>query len=264
MHAHAPDPGETLTARRTRAVFGELLQRDASAASWLPALLAGAPHAAGAIPTRVREAPGPLRPATFEDEACFDRPVPPTAAFLSWLIRHPAQLPRPDPLGRPDAADRRKMLFGVSGPENAAEITRTAMAEFETAGAAGSEGKWWAFEGFKSVDCCLSTDALLLFVEAALTEPLDRPTRWWPERHAVVRSTEVARELAAGRAYGVLVIGDAGHPLAPGGAIDVDRDLFERGLPHLGTTDQRELLRHYLGFTTWAQMCAATGVTPPK
>lgn len=261
MDTHAPEPNATPTIRRTRAVFGQLLARDPSARSWLPKLLSCAPKAGGAIPTKLREAPGALREATFENGACFGRPVPPTAAFLSWMIRHPDQLPRPEPLGRPDAADRRKMLFGFSGPENAAEITRTAIGEFETVGPAGSEGKWWAFEGFKPVDVCLSTDALLLFVECALAEPLDAPTRWWPERHAVVRSVEVARELAAGRQYGVMVIGEPGHPLSPGGIVDVDRDLFERGLPHLGGTDHRELSRHYLGFTSWAQVCGATGCT---
>lgn len=253
-----PNAAVTPTARRTRALFEQLLTRDATGASWLPALIDCAPKAGGGIPTKVRTAPGPLRTATFEDGVCFERPVPPTAAFLSWLIRNPDRLPRPDPLGTPDAADRRRMLFGHAGRENAAEITRTALGEFEEVGPQGSAGKWWAFEGFKAVDVCLSTDALCLFVDCALMEPLDAPTRWWPERHAVVRSVELARSLAAGRQYGVMVIGDRGHKL--GTPDHIDRDLFERGLPHLGSSDQRELQRHYLGFTTWEQVCAATGV----
>ena len=65
-----------------------------------------------------------------------------------------------------------------------------------------------AFEGFTEVDCCIVTDRLVLLIERKRTEGLSESTAWYRGRNQLHRNLEAARELAGGREYAVIVIGE--------------------------------------------------------
>ena len=67
------------------------------------------------------------------------------------------------------------------------------------------------------------------------------------------RNLEAARDLAAGREFGVFVIGEEEIPETALGSP-------EAGLPHLNTAGRAELMSHYLGTLTWSQVCDVTGM----
>jgi hypothetical protein len=68
-----------------------------------------------------------------------------------------------------------------------------ALKELTKVGAAGSKYKWWAFEGFTSVDCWLETETLLLLIEGKRTDTVSASTDWYPIRNQVVRILEGAQ-----------------------------------------------------------------------
>jgi hypothetical protein len=116
-----------------------------------------------------------------------------------------------------------------------------------------SARQWWAFEGSTEVDCCLETDKIVLVIEGKRTEHLSESTAWYSGRNQLHRNLEAARDLAAGREFGVFVIGEGEIPETALGKP-------EAGLPHLSAADRAELMTHYLGCLTWRQVCDATGV----
>jgi hypothetical protein len=58
------------------------------------------------------------------------------------------------------------------------------------------------------VDCCLEADKIVLLIEGKRTESLSESTAWYSGRNQLHRTLEAARDLAAGREFGVLVIGE--------------------------------------------------------
>ena len=116
-----------------------------------------------------------------------------------------------------------------------------------------SARQWWSFEGFTEVDCCLETDKLVLLIEGKRTESLSESTAWYSGRNQLHRNLEAARDLAAGREFGVFVIGEEEIPETALGS-------SEAGLPHLNTAGRAELMSHYLGTLTWSQVCQVTGI----
>ena len=85
--------------------------------------------------------------------------------------------------------------------------------------------------GFRSVDCYLQ----------------------YSGRNQLHRNLEAARDLAAGREFGVFVISEEEIPETALGS-------SEAGLPHLNTAERAELMSHYLGTLTWSQVCEVTGM----
>jgi hypothetical protein len=171
---------------RVRPTFQALLDRDASGRSWLRDVLLAAPHG-DRLPPDVLENPGYLQPdlamsRTYRDKIlgaislpeCFERAVPPSGAFLRWLIGHPQQLRWPvGPDGAPrrfgnKAQERRQWLRGQAGVERQHIAMNEALDGLLKHGPEGSARRWWAFEGFTEVDCCLETDRLVLFVEGGV------------------------------------------------------------------------------------------------
>lgn len=129
-----------------------------------------------------------------------------------------------------------------------------ALGEIDRETAKNSARKWWALEGFTSVDCLLATDKLLLFIEGKRTDVLSRSTDWFPERNQLVRNLEAAGELAENRFAGVLVVTEdqAKEPLA-----------FDMKLsaPHIVDPAMREQVsKRYLGQTTWSAVCASVDI----
>jgi hypothetical protein len=129
------------------------------------------------------------------------------------------------------------------------EATRnSAFYQLQAHGAAGARRKWWAFEGFTSVDCVLETEHLLVFIEGKRTEPISSATAWYPQRNQIVRNLEVASAVAraAGKDFAVIVCAEEDMELS-------DR-AFSNGLPHLSIVERKNLRTHYWGCITWRQI----------
>ena len=262
-------PSVNSSITRVRPVFRALFQRDGS--SWLRQILGLV--ARDEIAGRMATAPGNLlkevtetRPfadptgGRTELERCFEYSVPPSETFLRWLIEHPERLDWSGPLAqraahrvRPTTRARREALRGLTGRQSQLEAQDDARRLLRRKGAEKSGRQWWAFEGFTEVDCCLETDRLVLLIEGKRTESLADSTAWCRGRNQVHRNLEAARALARGREYAVIVIGE--ERIA-------DRDLGDPsvGLPHLTTSERRDLMAHFLGCLTWRQVCDKTGL----
>jgi hypothetical protein len=133
-------------------------------------------------------------------------------------------------------------------------VREEALKELATVGAAKSRRKWWAFEGFTSVDCRLETEALLLLIEGKRTEPVSDSTAWFPGRNQVIRNLEGAQAeaLAVGRKnFAVLLCGET--------AIELPEEAWTSSLPHLSPSEIKNIKSHYLGCATWSaiaqQLC---------
>ena len=135
-----------------------------------------------------------------------------------------------------------------------------ALAELERAGAKGSGQKWWAFEGFTRADACFETDECILLTEGKRTETVSPSTRWFASRNQLWRNVEVARDLAAGRAYGVIL----GVETPDSGTLALAQAAASRdnSFPHLGAMERDELDRHLLGFVVWSEVVTRFALPP--
>jgi hypothetical protein len=238
---------------RVQPVFRRLLARYPDGSDWLPSLLRPAEPAA-ALPAGLIADPGTLLNGAG---ACFERPFPPPERFLRWLIRHPDEMVWPR-RGQEEHSfgartqRRREELLGRCGSPAQTQAQEVALAELAHHGAIRSRRRWWAFEGFTHVDCCLETEKLLLFIEGKRTDRVSKATAWFPQRNQLARNMEVAAEHAHGREYALLLIAEQ-EPLPE------ELDLAP-GLPHLGDGEREALLGHFLGWTTWRAVCGVTGI----
>ena len=262
-------PSVNSSITRVRPVFQQLLSNDPTGTSWLPDLLGLSRPSA--LSSAVISAPGTVFPnaserrthadpvqGNIELEGCFEFGVAPGAAFLRWLLENPDQLTWPASAGRrlsysPMTQARREALVGLKGDSARSESQASALQALDRNGAANSTRQWWAFEGFTEVDCCLETDKIVLLIEGKRTESLSESTAWYSGRNQLHRNLEAARDLAAGREFGVFVIGEEKIPAAALGSP-------EAGLPHLTGAESTELMSHYLGGLTWSQVCEVTGI----
>jgi hypothetical protein len=184
----------------------------------------------------------------------YGRTVAPPAAFLRWLLEHPDRMEvrDRDTFGAKSlvAQEWRRRLF--SGDE--ALVAEARDAGLELLGhrlAQRGRNKWWAFEGFTRVDCCLISSQCVVFVEAprAEADPAASSTLWYPDRRRLWRNVEAAKELAGVKQFGViLAVETADEGAAALG--DAARTL-EKSCPHLEPDERAELSRHLLGFVTW-------------
>ena len=254
---------------RVRPVFRALFESDLEGTSWLPQILELARD--NQVARRIAASPGRMTPELLEKrwfgdriqgeielERTFEFSVPPSERFLLWLIEHPDRLEWPESGGRRAvfgkvAQDQREKLLGLRGDDGERSAIEDARQALRRCGVAGSAKQWWAFEGFTEVDCCIVTDRLVLLIERKRTEGLSESTAWYRGRNQLHRNLEAARELAGGREYAVIVIGE--EPI-----LGPDIGDPSVGLPHLTDTDRAELMTHYLGCLTWRQLCEATGV----
>ncbi|MEN6587359.1 MAG: hypothetical protein ABFE02_15065 [Sulfuricella sp.] len=178
----------------------------------------------------------------------FERDIPPSEAFLRWLLNNPGRLVWPS-----DAGGREK-IFAASTTEKRKKlidgdkkVRDEALSGLDRFGVCGSKWKWWAFEGFTSVDCLLETERLLVFIEGKRTEGISSATDWFPRRNQVIRNVEVAREMAGkSKEYAVLLCAEQ-H-------IDLPDKAWQESLPHCQDFEIEELKRHYLGCATWSEI----------
>lgn len=184
----------------------------------------------------------------------FERVLPPPTAFLRWLIQHPEQMTIPDAsfgAEGEEAINHRRVLFSPDA-DLRHHATRKALEELEEKGVTGSRRKWWAFEGFSHIDCCLVTPTTVLFIEGKRTEALSSSTRWYPMRNQLWRNVEVARQFAAGRSYGVILCVETDEA----GAMATQDAVWSLAAshPHLAEDDRSVLNQHFIGSITWASI----------
>jgi hypothetical protein len=196
--------------------------------------------------------PGPLRTALGPERAArvgrirnaYEAEIPPSAEFLHWLLEHPERLVWPTTrnmervYGPPTQKKRKRLVAGESAARD------EALKELAAVGVGKSGHKWWAFEGFTSVDCRLETETLLLLIEGKRKESLSDSTAWFPGRNQVIRNLEVAQALAAGRKnFAVLLCAET--------LIELPEAAWANSLPHLSPAEIEELKHHYLGCAAW-------------
>ena len=252
-------------------VFDCLLSNDPTGEKWLaPLLQLGS--LSGNASTAIIEQPGPLLQelARFELSIprslskvlrkerkeridgvirnCFERDIPPSENFLRWLLGNPGQLVWPtkgdeEKTYKAETQEKRKKL--LLGDKT---IRDEALNKLRRLGIARSKGKWWAFEGFTSVDCMLETERILLLIEGKRTEPISSSTDWFPQRNQVIRNLECAKEMAErkGKQYFVLLCAEE--------RIEIPDSAWSASLPHFKEQAIEELRQHYLGCVTWSEM----------
>jgi hypothetical protein len=237
--------------------FTALFTRDPSGRTWLPALLAAAPHGREALGEFIDE-PGSLEIALAVEGAsgrlaCFDYPAAPPRDLLAWFIDHPDQLHWPaDAQLPPTVARLRRALIEDEPPGARQKAQDRAREHIPTASPFTDE--WWRFEDVTTLDCALLSTRLVLTVVGKAGEPLAPATAWYPARSELVRALETAKQLSQGRGWGSLVLSD--EPLPDATAEHLAQTL-SGGAPHLTDAERDELLGNYLGNPTWAQARAA-------
>jgi len=262
---------------RVRPVFRSLLRRDPAGRDWLSKVLSLAgkdsPPAAemagdpGDLLGRMlvkREyrdgvlSRGPYNIPVIELERCFEKNIPPPRRFLEWLVENPGGMNWPrDGRGNPvrfgeGTQRKREMLFGYHGRKVQIEVQREARASIRDKGAAGSRKKWWAFEGFTKIDCCLETDKIVLLIEGKRAEDVSVSIEWYEGRNQIIRNLEAGAQLYGDKKFGVLVIAEE--------TIDITREEVIRSLPHLTPAERAGLMEHFLGCVLWEEVCEATGL----
>ena len=262
-------PSVNSSITRVRPVFRRLLERDPTGSSWLSRVLQLSKSSTLAGTTRSE--PGIILPAlskrrryhdpvqgNIELECCFEFSVAPGRRFLRWLLENPDRMTWPASAGRHKSYSaatqaHREALVGRRGGFAQKQVQTSALRSLYRNGPEKSARRWWAFEGFTEVDCCLQTNKLVLLIEGKRTEGLSQSTAWYPGRNQLYRNLEAARDLAAGREFGVFIVGEKEIPETALGSP-------ETGLPHLNSAERAELMSHYFGTLNWPQVCEVTGM----
>jgi hypothetical protein len=178
----------------------------------------------------------------------YECDIAPPQAFLRWLLENPNALswPKQNQAEEKIYGDRtqqcRKSL--LAGDR---KIQAEALREFDLKGVAESKGKWWAFEGFTSVDCLLETERLVVFVEGKRTEAISKSTDWFPKRNQVIRNLEAAKERAgSSKEYAVLLCAEK--------RLEIPESAWSDSLPHYSPAEIADLRKHYLGCALWGEI----------
>ncbi|MCZ7590536.1 MAG: hypothetical protein M5U27_17110 [Gaiella sp.] len=247
---------------RVRPVFTSLIERDPTGSVWLPVLLERCPRRER-VPAPIRAEPGELLPELAETRRykdkvlgeidllhCFERRVPPAADFLRWLILNSDKMTWPANAGTSEETLRRRRALCGNDPELRDAARVEALDLLDKRGAAGSDKKWWAFEGFTEVDCWLETERLVLLIEGKRRESLSPATAWYPDRNQLVRNLEVASgSVGTKEAFVLLVVEEAGPGLT--------RERLIASTPHMSDGNRELLTERYLGQVTWRSLVDA-------
>ena len=242
---------------RVQPVFNELLDRWPDGEPWLGELWELAAL------TRPDAIPKPAEIGTLQASETppdrssrrgkvFERTVAPPLDFLRWLLAHPEAMQVRDPInfGAKSNVSRewRRKLFSRDAPL-VSEAREEAERHLSKRASLRGRQKWWAFEGFSHIDCCLITDRCVVFVEGKRTEPVSPSTLWFEQRSQIWRNVEVAREFAGGKQFGVILAVESERDGVA--ALDAAAHSLTASYPHLPSDQQVDLGRHLLGFMTW-------------
>jgi hypothetical protein len=241
---------------RVQPVFDALLDKDPTGGKWLQRLceMAASTRPEAQFPSscgKLIAAETPARGARVGK--VFERIVAPPTAFLRWLLEHPKQMDvrNLETFGTAEGSSAREWRRKLFSSDQALrqEAINEGVRQLEAKGARGSGRRWWAFEGFSHIDCCLITDSLVLFVEGERTEAVSPSTLWFKQRSQIWRNVEAAREYAAGREFVVLLaVEGAGEGES---ALEAAASGLAGSYPHLSKEEAADLARHLLGYVTW-------------
>ncbi len=242
---------------RVQSFFGALLRRDASGRSWLPALLAGMPHARERLRDLVDE-PGwlvtPLAVATANGElGAFTYSATPARELLSWYFEHPDALVWPAEARLSAATTRlRRALIEDDPPGARARAQERARELIRIRSPLSRE--WWRFEETARLDCVLITDRLVVTVRGHDQGPIPPATGWYPRRSQLIADLEASRLLSGERPWASVVISEQPLGVTDSGALS---ELIDDGAPHLDAASRDELRASFLGNITWSAAAAA-------
>jgi hypothetical protein len=261
------DHNSSLT--RVQPVFNELLDQSLDGDPWLSELWdMAALRRRGVALSRPIGLGKLLTSETPVDRAArrgtvYERTVPPPAAFLRWLLENPQRMQVRDPVnfGAKSARTRRWRSKLFSGDVRLArEAQVEGRRQLEKRLGQRGRNKWWAFEGFSRIDCCLMTSQCVLFVEGQRTESVSPSTLWFQERSQLWRNVEAAKESANDRQFAVIL---AVEREADGtAALVAAASSLGGSYPHLDAGQRADLDRHLLGFVTWSEIAARFGLPP--
>lgn len=218
----------------------------------MPALLAATPRGRAVLGELVDQ-PGGLEIAlavrgVSGRRATFDYVVPPPRELLAWFIDHPDELEwPPDAELSPETSTLRRALVNDDPPGSRARAQDRARERLTTAPPLLPD--WWRFEDVTRPEAVLATDRLVLVVEGAHR---DEQEGWYRARSRMIRVLEAAKQLAHGRRWATLALGEG---QAADGALD---DQLESGAPHLSGAERDELRASYLGTLTFDEAAAVT------
>lgn len=254
---------------RVRRVFDTLLDRNETAPPWvaelweMPALTR--PDVAVPPPPETAALVASEAPSAHEARqgTVYQRALAPPAVFLRWLLDNPQLMEVADPttFGAKGADSRRwrgKLFSGE--PDLVSDARDEGLRQLGKRLAQRGRRKWWAFEGFSRVDCCLISETAVLLVESVGAEPPPPSTVWFPQRSRLWRNVEAAKELAGDRQFGLLLAADS---VADGtAAMDHAADTLAGSFPHLEGAPRAELSTHLLGFVTWPEVARTLHLPP--
>lgn len=253
---------------RLQRVFDSLLERRREAPAWMSALWAMAsgtrPDAAVPAPADMGTLLASETPAVPDARrgTVYQRAVAPPAVFLRWLLDNPQMMEVRDAgtFGAKGADARRWRGKLFSGEESlVGEAQEEALRQLGKRLAQRGRKKWWAFEGFSRVGCCLVTETCVLFIEDQETEPVPPSTVWFPQRSRLWRNVEAAKELAGDRQFGlILAVASEADGVA---ALAEAADSLIPSYPHLEGPLRAELASHLLGFVTWPDVAQRFGLS---
>ena len=252
---------------RVQPIFDELLDRWPDGARWLgdfwDMAASTRPGTALPKPARLDEL---LASETPSDRSArvgkvYERTVAPPAAFLRWLLENPQRMLVRDPVSfgakSVEAQRWRSKLF--SGEERlVSEAQAEGLKQLAKRLAQRGRNKWWAFEGFSHIDCCLMTGRCVLFVEGKRTESVSPSTLWFQQRSQLWRNVEAAREFAGQKQFAVILAVES-ETDGTTALADAAQSL-EKSYPHLDAPQRDELSRHLIGFVTWPEVVAKFGL----
>ncbi len=254
---------------RVQRVFDALRDQAADGRPWLSGLweMATLTRAGAAVspPAEMGTLLASESPAAQDalQGAVYGRAVAPPAVFLRWLLDNPQMMEVRDPttFGAKSADARRWRGQLFSDDERlVSEARDEGLRRFGKRLAQRGRKKWWAFEGFQRVDCCLTTETCVLFVEDRRAEPLPPSTLWFPSRSRLWRNVEAAKEMAGDREFGVILAVDGEADGA--GAVNHAAQTLVGSYPHLDGAPRTELAGHFLGFVTWPEVVATFDLPP--
>ncbi len=254
---------------RVRPFFKILFSEDKTGITWLPKLLKALPsksiYAEKLVQYNSNLHPNCTTIINYKDcilgniqlESCFEFSLPPTKAFLKWLIENPQKLTWPAKGKKEYSEDtqlNRENLMSKHGIESQVDTIGQALKLLETSVLRKESKPWWVFEGFTEIDCYLETEDFCLAIEGKRTEPIASATSWFPQRNQIVRNLEVLKQKAGTKEYALILMAEDG--------IDPITDtVFEQSLPHYDPAQILELKSHYLGCISWSDACKATGIS---
>lgn len=235
---------------RVQPIFNGLCRWDKTGKIWLEPLLRLGNRSAHKLDNTTLD---PLVEAPL-----YELPIQPPKLFLKWLLDNPDRLTSPSDKnwsiwGETTKQKRRALL------KNDADVQGEALVALDKC-LKIPQRSWWRLEGITRVDCTMKTHSAVIFIEGKRTEiGASKRVLWYPYRNQVLRNLDCASEYAMNygfKDYFVIVIVEKDlvnktRRMQEELESIIDPKTIEMSLPHLSHREREQLMKHYLGVTTW-------------